>query len=53
MGIFRNLMDSGRLSAEECDALEYAHELALDDLISEAQYTQEEAERLREEGMLN
>ena len=53
MAVLRDMMDSGTLTAEQYDALEYVHELALEDLIAEAQYTQDEAVRLKEDGMLN
>lgn len=53
MAIIRSMIDSGELSQEQCFALDYAHELMMEDLIAIAQYTQDEADRIKELGMMN
>lgn len=53
MTVFRQMMDSGKLSEEEYHALEFAHELAEYEFYEEIQKTQEIIDELKATGMMN
>ena len=49
----RSMMDSGKLSSKEFNALEFAHELAEYEFFAEIQKTQNQIEHLKRTGMLH
>lgn len=53
MATFRELLDSGKLSSEEYNAIEFAHELAEYEFFAEIQRTQDQIDYLKQTGMLN
>ena len=53
MRTIRGLMDSGKLSEEEYDALGFAHDLAAEEFFAELQVEQEYLDKLKETGMMN
>ena len=53
MATFRKLLDSGKLSSEEYNAIEFAHELAEYEFFAEIQKTQDQIDHLKQTGMLN
>ena len=53
MATFRELLDSGKLSTEEYNAIEFAHELAEYEFFAEIQKTQDQIDHLKQTGMLN
>ena len=53
MATIRLMMDSGKLSSEEFNALEFAHELAEYEFFAEIQRTQDQIDHLKRTGMLN
>ena len=53
MATFRKLLDSGKLSSEEYNAIEFAHELAEYEFFAEIQKTQDHIDHLKQTGMLN
>ena len=53
MATLRSMMDSGKLSSEEFNALEFAHELAEYEFYEEIQKTQDHIDHLKRTGMLN
>jgi hypothetical protein len=53
MAVLRNMLDTKELSNEEINAIEFAHELAEYEFITEIQRTQDQIDYLKRTGMLN
>ena len=53
MAVLRKMLDSGKLSSEEYNAIEFAHELAEYEFFAEIRRTQDQIDHLKQTGMLN
>lgn len=53
MATLRKMLDSGKLSSEEYNAIEFAHELAEYEFFAEIRRTQDQIDHLKQTGMLN
>jgi hypothetical protein len=53
MATFRAMLDSGKLSSDQYNAIEFAHELAQYEFFAEIQKTQDHVDHLKRTGMLN
>ena len=53
MSTLRVMLDSGKLSSEQYNAIEFAHELAQYEFFAEIQKTQDHIDHLKLTGMLN
>jgi hypothetical protein len=53
MAVLRVLMDSGKLNEKEYEAIDFAHDLTVEEFFAEAQRTQDLIDQLKATGMLN